>query len=112
MIEAVASNDESRPPQPLYSTTCYPAVAQNYDLNRAGFAGGHFVYIMRPSVEFRQDLIRFFISHEFTRFGVVDCPTTILSFANGSRQNGKLACCRFSGHEVKLIPPWFQSHWG
>lgn len=23
-----------------------------------------------------------------------------------------MACCRFTGHEVKLIPPWFQSHWG
>ncbi|WP_392709593.1 hypothetical protein [Rhizobium ruizarguesonis] len=23
-----------------------------------------------------------------------------------------LACCRFIGHEVKLIPPLFQSHWG
>ncbi|WP_432444926.1 DUF1643 domain-containing protein [Rhizobium leguminosarum] len=24
----------------------------------------------------------------------------------------KMACCRFIGHEVKLIPPLFQSHWG
>ena len=23
-----------------------------------------------------------------------------------------VACCRFFGHEVKLITPWFQSHWG
>ncbi|PDS54594.1 hypothetical protein CO663_34635 [Rhizobium anhuiense] len=23
-----------------------------------------------------------------------------------------VACCRFIGHEIKLIPPWFQSHLG
>lgn len=36
----------------------------------------------------------------------------VLGHIGSISSTSELACCRFFGREVKLIPPWFQSHWG